>query len=66
MFSETNFFNLGNYACLFLQPISFESEFFFYANMLPMFVSAMMVERHLGIFYFTGAYLVNAVTSALS
>ena len=32
VFSETNFVNYHNYHSLLLQPISFESEFFFYAN----------------------------------
>lgn len=66
VFSETNFFNNRNYACLFLQPISFESEFFFYANIAPMVYSSILVERHLGVYFWLGAYLLNCVTSAVS
>jgi len=66
VFSETNFYNNKNYACLFLQPISYESEFFFYTNLLPLFYSSLLVERHLGIFFWGGAYLFNCATSALS
>jgi hypothetical protein len=64
VFSETNFFNNKNYQCLFLQPISFESNFYFYANIVPMFVASMMIERHLGVVYWVGAYLANCLTSA--
>lgn len=66
VFSETNFFNNKNFACLFLQPISYESEFFFYTNLVPMIFSSFLVERHLGIFFWAGSYVVNCLTSALS
>ena len=66
VFSETNFYNNKNYLCALLNPISFESEYFFYLNMPFMFLSSMLVERNLGIFYWTGAFLTNATVSALT
>lgn len=66
VFSETNFYNNKNYACFFLQPISYESEFFFWVNVLPLFYASVLVERNLGVFYWGGAYLFNCSTSALS
>lgn len=64
VFSETNFLKNKNYHSLLLQPISFESEFGFYTNLPAMLYASILVERHLGVFFFTGAYLANAVLSA--
>lgn len=64
VFSETNFLKNKNYHSLLLNPISFESEFHFYTNLPAMFYAGMLIERNLGIYYFTGAYLLNALISA--
>lgn len=64
VFSETNFLKNKNYHSMILQPISFESEFFFYGNVPGLFYAGMLVERHLGMRLLVGAYLANCVLSA--
>ena len=66
VFSEVNFLIHKNYHSLFLQPISWESEFFFYLNMPALFYASMLVERYLGMRTWVMAFTANCVTSALT
>ena len=63
-FSETTFWNLGYYQTLFLCPLSFENNFFFYANLPGLIYSGLLIERHLGPAVLLGAYLTNCLVSA--
>ena len=64
MFSETNFYNVGNYQSLFLCPLSFEHGMFFCMNLPGLFYSGLLIERYLGPAAIIGCYLMNCVVSA--
>ena len=64
VFSETNFLNIGNYQSLFLCPLSFENDMFFWMNLPGLFYSGMLIERFMGPGALLGAYLLNCGVSA--
>ena len=64
VFSETNFYNVGNYQSMFLCPLSFENNMFFYFNLPGLFYSGMLIERFCGPVALIGAYLLNCGVSA--
>jgi len=64
VFSETNFYNVGNYQSLFLGPLSFENSMFFWMNLPGLFYTGLLVERFCGPAVLLGAYLINCVVSA--
>ena len=64
VFSETNFYNLGQYQSLFFSPLSFENNMFFYANLPGLIYSGLLVERVCGPGALMLAYLLNCGVSA--
>ena len=64
VFSETNFYNIGNYQCFFLAPLSYENSLFFWMNLPGLFYSGMLVERFCGPAGILAAYLLNCGVSA--
>ena len=64
VFSETNFYNMGNYQCLFLSPLSFENNFFFWLNLPGLIYSGLLIESFAGSGVLLGAYLLNCRVSA--
>ena len=64
VFSETNFYNLGQYQSLFFCPLSFENNMFFYANLPGLIYSGLLVERVCGPGALMLAYLLNCGVSA--
>ena len=66
VFSEMNFLANRNYQSLFLCPLSFENNFFFYTNLPGLVYSAYLIEKHLGGRVLFGAYLLNCLASALT
>ena len=64
VFTETNFYNLGNYQSLFLCPLSYENGMFFGMCLPGLFYTGMLIERILGPSALLGAYLLNCAVSA--
>ena len=64
VFSETNFYNVGNYQSMFLAPLSYENNLFFYMNLPGLMYAGFMVERFCGPGPMIAAYLVNCGVSA--
>ena len=64
VFTETNFYNVGNYQSLFLCPLSYENGLFFGANLPGLFYAGMLIERFLGPSVVLGGYLLNCAVSA--
>jgi hypothetical protein len=64
VFSEMNVLNQKNYQSIFLNPISFERNFFFYMNLPGLVYSAWLIERYLGARTLATSYLLNSLFSA--
>ncbi len=64
VFSEMNVLNLGNAQSILLNPLSFESNFFFYLNFPGLVYASFLIERGLGTRFLIGAYLANCIVSA--
>ena len=64
MFTETNFYNLGNYHSLLLSPLSYENNFFFWLTLPGLLYSSFLIEKYLGAGVLVGSYLANCVVSA--
>eukprot|EP00354_Favella_ehrenbergii_P010490 CAMPEP_0170457324 /NCGR_PEP_ID=MMETSP0123-20130129/4656_1 /TAXON_ID=182087 /ORGANISM="Favella ehrenbergii, Strain Fehren 1" /LENGTH=148 /DNA_ID=CAMNT_0010721083 /DNA_START=264 /DNA_END=710 /DNA_ORIENTATION=- len=64
IFSETNFYNIGNYQSFFACPLSFENNMYFYANLPGLIYAGLLVERICGPGALLGAYLLNCAVSA--
>ena len=58
--------NHGNYQSILLNPVSFESNFFFYMNFPGLLYSAYLIERYVGRRFLIGAYLLNCAVSAIT
>lgn len=64
VFTETNFYNLKNYHSLLLSPLSYENNFFFYANLPGLIYSGYLIEKFLGARVLLTAYFTNCLVSA--
>ena len=64
VFTETNFYNLGNYQSFFLCPLSYENGLFFGMCLPGLFYAGMLLEKILGPAAILGAYLLNCAVSA--
>lgn len=64
VFSEMNVLNNGNVQSIFLNPISYEQNLFFYLSLPGLAYSGYLIERFLGARYLLGAYLLNSVVAA--
>ena len=64
VFTETNFYNLKNYHSILLSPLSYENNFFFYANLPGLLYSGILIERFLGARVLIASYLANCAVSA--
>jgi hypothetical protein len=66
VFTETNFLNMKRYWCILTGPLSFENNFYFYANLPGIAYAALITERAFGPQVLIAAYLANCAASALS
>ena len=64
MFCETNFYNLKKYQCFFASPLSYENNFFFYANLPGLIYTSVLIEGFFGAPTLIGVYLANCAISA--
>ena len=64
VFSEMNVLNQKNYQSVLLNPVSFESNFFFYTNLPGLVYGAWLIERFMGARTLAISYLLNAAVSA--
>ena len=64
VFTETNFYNIGNYQCFFLCPLSYENGMFFGMCLPGLVYTGILIERILGPTALLGAYLLNCTVSA--
>ena len=55
---------LGNYQSIFLNPVSYESNFFFYLNFPGLVYASFLIERGMGFRFLLAAYLANCLLSA--
>jgi len=59
-----NVLNQKNYQSLILNPISFETNFFFYMNIPGLIYTAWLIERFMGAKTLIISYLMNCAVSA--
>ena len=64
VFSEMNVLNLGNYQSILINPVSFESNFFFYLNFPGLVYASFLIERGMGSRFLLAAYLANCLLAA--